>query len=1525
MSRRLLVLFCTLLFLTPRAAFAADKPRAILLTQSAGFDHEVVKRTNDQPSIVEQNFATFADKVGFTVENTRDASTLTPDKIKSAKLIVFYTTGELPMTEETFKAFDQWIKDGGSFMGIHPATDTFHKPPFHDAYNNIINGEFEDHPWHQDAVVTLKVLDDKHPATKDFPKDFTHQEEIYLQKNFDPSQVHVLLSLDMEKTALKKPKFIPIAWCKNYGKGKVFYTSLGHRPDMWSHAAYRGHVTGALKWLLDQEKADVAPNPDVSKREEDISKKAAGEEHSSLPTVPEGFSIRPFVAAPDIHSPASMCVTPDGKVFASEDEYNTGGGVAPGSSRVKLCIDTNNDGKADKITTFCEKLNSPQGMTYAGGVLYVVHAPFLTAFRDTNGDGVADTREDLVTGLGPIPEGLVHHVPSGLRMASDGYLYISIGDKGIVKATAKDGSVAADMHGGGVVRVFPDGSHLDIFSHHTRNTFDVAASPTLDLFTRDNTNDGGGWWSRVTQMQRDGEYGYPSLYMNFSDEMIPCMAEYGSGSATGSMYVAEPGFPGSYGDCLYACDWARGIVYQHDLVRKGATFSVSQNQFSKGTTPTDVDIDAAGNIYLADWGRRDWGAAGKVGAVFQIQHKNPTPLPPIPDLTSATSNDLLALIVSPSQIRRREALCELVARFSPAPPAVERAGESGKAFAAERSNIINGLTRITMKPGDLPGRISALFALARIQGDDAARSLGTFASLADIREYALRALADRDDLTRNMKPDIFVGYLKDNNPRVRTQAAIALGHMHVPTFGPALVTLTADPDVMVRHAAQQSLRRLKAIDACIAALDPKASPEIATGALRTLRTLHDPKTVQAVTAFLDKQPAPPLRQQAIKTLACLYKVEAPWDGSWWTPRPDTRGPHFKPIEWAQTKTVAARLGHAIDDPDPATAKVAIFQCGLSQIPEAVPTLSRMIVGGVALKDDAARALIDCKSESPEALSALEYVVLTPNFPGDIRNSAAQSLGAIDTAQAVIVRLLQKLDTTKDLPGGLLDKLAESLSTKAPAADNVTSVGALLRSTQPNTRNAAATSLLRSKDTTIRQRNAALFTSDDANQVESLLTALAKVPAEHVKSYRDSITVLLKDPRPPIRQAATVALGHLGDAGAVKDLLAMARRDPNPVPIVTALSEIAPNATADDQIMPIAELLVSTSVKASKSDDHTAYNKLVTAAQKFLADPRVPTTQASAMLSQLKQPGVISEYLRTESLPAKDAASAFHTAFPPEETPAGPFHPFSVGGKEIAWTPLVVKDPQGKQPLDMAPNSVMYLTATVESPAATMAQLSTGSDDGLQVWLNGKSVLAKDVDRGLVANDDKKNVPLIAGKNVFLFKVDNHSTTSGIQSRVRSRAMEFDAEEMTKLLPKITGVSPTRGRQLFESAGCIKCHTTDLHEEQKGPYLGDAGAKFPAAHLVESILRPSAKIAQGFQSERIIVKDKTGATEYAGFPVKESADDVQLRDITGKVTVIKKTTITKRIPMQGSIMPDGLAEPMTLDDFGSLLAYLTTLK
>src|SRR5439155_288065 len=216
----------------------------------------------------------------------------------------------------------------------------------------------------------------------------------------------------------------------------------------------------------------------------------------------------------------------------------------------------------------------------------------------------------------------------------------------------------------------------------------------------------------------------------------------------------------------------------------------------------------------------------------------------------------------------------------------------------------------------------------------------------------------------------------------------------------------------------------------------------------------------------------------------------------------------------------------------------------------------------------------------------------------------------------------------------------------------------------------------------------------------------------------------------------------------------------------------------------------------------------------------------------------------------------------------------------------------------------------------------GSDDGLQVWVNAAKVISKNEDRGMLPDVDRAAVPLKPGANVLLFKVNNRGDGSGIQSRLRTKVAEFNPDEMVRVAHAIKG-TPQRGREVFANViGCVKCHTTDRHEEPKGPFLGDVGGKFDAKYIVESIMKPSAKVAQGFDSVNIIAK---GQGDYTGFVTKETADEMQLRDLTGKVTIVQKATITQRRQLPGSMMPDGLVDNLSLDDFASLLTFLESHK
>lgn len=211
-----------------------------------------------------------------------------------------------------------------------------------------------------------------------------------------------------------------------------------------------------------------------------------------------GFQVTMFAHPPDISYPACIACKPDGDVFVGVDT-NGSLGKKPGGGRIVLCRDTDGDGKADKFVDFA-KVESPRGLIWDRDRLYVLHPPFLSVFPD-KGDGTAGPPTVLLRGLGPGIEGPrgADHTTNGIRMGVDGWIYIAVGDFGCPKAETRDGKTMV-FHGGGVARVRPDGTELEIVSRGQRNIYDVGLSPTLEIFTRDNTNDGDGWDVRLSHI-----------------------------------------------------------------------------------------------------------------------------------------------------------------------------------------------------------------------------------------------------------------------------------------------------------------------------------------------------------------------------------------------------------------------------------------------------------------------------------------------------------------------------------------------------------------------------------------------------------------------------------------------------------------------------------------------------------------------------------------------------------------------------------------------------------------------------------------------------------------------------------------------------------------------------------------------------------------------------------------------------------------------------------------------------------------
>ena len=201
------------------------------------------------------------------------AEKMSTDALKNYDAIIFAnTTGILPLPDK--QGFLDWIKAGHGFVAIHSGSDTFHGPNNTvDPYSEMLGGEFKTHG--AQVGVECMVQDPKHPATRHLGKSFVvNVEEVYQFKNYDPAKVHELLTLDKHPND-KTPGHFAVAWCKNYGEGRVFYTSLGHREDVWDaewvdakgkranppgvSEAYQKHLLGGIKWALGLEPGDATP------------------------------------------------------------------------------------------------------------------------------------------------------------------------------------------------------------------------------------------------------------------------------------------------------------------------------------------------------------------------------------------------------------------------------------------------------------------------------------------------------------------------------------------------------------------------------------------------------------------------------------------------------------------------------------------------------------------------------------------------------------------------------------------------------------------------------------------------------------------------------------------------------------------------------------------------------------------------------------------------------------------------------------------------------------------------------------------------------------------------------------------------------------------------------------------------------------------------------------------------------------------------------------------------------------------
>ncbi len=797
-----------------------------------------------------------------------------------------------------------------------------------------------------------------------------------------------------------------------------------------------------------------------------------------------------------------VCCAPDGRIFLAEDPMDQIGPPNQPGDRI-LCRQL--DGT---WTVFADKLYAVFGLQYIDGKLYVHHCPKLSVFDD--GGTVGKNRIDLIDCTNPRPwAGMNDHIPSGIRLGMDGWLYMSTGDKGIYGAVGRDGS-KAELHGGGILRLRPDGTQLEVYSTGTRNHLEVAIDAEDEKFTYDNTDDGLGWHTRFTHMVDGGYYGYPHDYRKRKPYTLWMIADYGGGSPTGGVAYNEDALPEAYRGNLFMLEWGKGQVVRFAVERQGASYRIKQREVllnrakgGKEFRPVGITVAPDGmSFYVADWNYNGWSnrKGPPVGRLLKMTYTGKSQAAPKPAWLvpaalgqpfKATTEELLEALSHPAQGVRLVAM--------------RRLADRGPGVVPLLVKVLQDKTKPPV------ARWSAVWTLDRIDAGKDGRA-AIIASLDDadpsVRRQAARQLGDR--AVRAAVPAL--SKLMGHTDRsVRFQAATALGRIGDVQGVAALLPALDESDLFARYAAFTALNR-------IGRSDPKAWLAIAAGlnsdkatireaTLFAFRATYEVGAVEALAAYAAAPQKPAgTRMEVVKLLADLDLKPPAWTGKWWNIKPAATKPPAHTVSWAGTARVQGALRAGLRDPD------ALVRLGAAEAMVASndPELTLELLNHVPREKDA---------QSRQKMLGILAAVRNPNtaFTKAGNRLAAEVLSDPKMDPGFVVQALAFAVSLPSITPELTEALMKRASADLPPAQLVTLLETLGKAKSPEVTTALVAHL---KHTDDGVRAAAV----------RLLTSRAGTPAA------EALITALQDKAITVRKAAVVALTTRKEKAAVAPLL-----------------------------------------------------------------------------------------------------------------------------------------------------------------------------------------------------------------------------------------------------------------------------------------------------------------------------------------------------------------------------------------------------
>ncbi|MBC8350235.1 MAG: ThuA domain-containing protein [Verrucomicrobia bacterium] len=533
------------------------------------------------------------------------------------------------LTAKQWKNLQSYVRNGGGFVPVHCASWCFANIP---EFDQLVGGRFKSH---QGADFTARIVKKDHPALTGV-KEFEAWDETYFHHRHNEKGRTVLMTRDaMPGDPHTKPE--PWTWIRTEGKGRVFYTASGHDERVWNHPDFHQLIKSGILWAvgdkakaryekflasrapLKYEKRDNVPNYERRPEPLPYQLPLSPEESMKYTQVPVGFRLELFASEPEIINPIYFQWDERGRLWVVEsvDYPNELKPGRKGNDRIKICEDTNGDGKADKFTVFADGFNIPTSMVFARGGVILAHAPEFLFLKDTDGDDKADKREVLFTGFGV---GDTHAGPSNLRYGFDNWIY------GTVGYSRFNGEVNGKKHnfGMGTFRFRSDGSDMEFLHQFNNNTWGIGFNEAGDVFGS-TANNNPSFFGGIPNSVFGGQRRMSAKMIASSPKFHPITPNIRQVDAfnaytagCGHSFATSTGFPKSWRDRrAFVCGPTGNLLGMYDVRPKESGYE-SVNAFSfvasadEWFSPIVAEVGPDGNMWIADWYN------------FIIQH-NPTP------------------------------------------------------------------------------------------------------------------------------------------------------------------------------------------------------------------------------------------------------------------------------------------------------------------------------------------------------------------------------------------------------------------------------------------------------------------------------------------------------------------------------------------------------------------------------------------------------------------------------------------------------------------------------------------------------------------------------------------------------------------------------------------------------------------------------------------------------------------------------------------------------------------------------------